>query len=178
MKKLTILFAMVIFSWAPTTNAKVLEIFFQPQTGGMFGLYSQNSLPWGDESRELNSEQDYFMTHQGPNAGFSTGLEFLFLDLVLDVNQFYRSDRKSTFFSVMAGFDADFNTSESSVWTLYILGGVGLATVDNAWAEKENPQVAHEDLYSQILMVEWEQDMNINLLKISVSRLTEVLADT
>jgi hypothetical protein len=152
-RKSGLLIILVIMSFAVTAQAKVLELYFQPQTGGMWGLTSQAKLPWGDETHVLNTEEDYFKTHQGGNVGFSTGLEFLFVDVVLDVNQFYKNDRQSTFFTLMAGFDADFDLSENSVWTIYLMGGFGMGTIDNAWLEKEDPQVAHEDLYSQVALV-------------------------
>ncbi|MGM0596134.1 MAG: hypothetical protein ACQES9_03770 [Myxococcota bacterium] len=152
MKRLIYIFVLATsLFYSSISTAKVLEIFFQPQTGGMFGLYSQAKLPWEDTERELNTEEDYFMTHQGGNAGFSAGLEFMFIDLVLDVNQFYRSNRKSTFFALLAGLDADFKMSRNSVWTMYLLGGVALATIDDEWADEVH--IAHEDLYSQIALL-------------------------
>jgi len=134
-------------------RAKALEVFVQPQTGGLFGIATFDTLPWGDANRQLNTEEDYFLTHKGPNVGASMGIEFMFIDVVLDVNQFYRSDHRSTLFNFMVGLDADFPISPTSVWTIYLFGGFGIGTIDNAWIEKEQIQVAKDDLYAQIFFL-------------------------
>jgi hypothetical protein len=77
----------------------------------------------------------------------------MFIDLLIDVNQFYRSERKSTFFSLLVGIDADFKLSKNSVWTMYLLGGGALATIDDEWAKQEEVQISHSDLYSQIVLL-------------------------
>ncbi|MBU1240127.1 hypothetical protein KKF84_11285 [Myxococcota bacterium] len=138
---------------ATPAHGKALELFVQPQTGGMFGLSTFESLPWKDSSHKLNTEEDYFMTHRGPTAGISAGLEFLFVDVVLGVNQFYQSTNRSTLFTVQVGLDADFDISPTSVWTIYLFGGFGIGTIDNGWLEKEEIQVAKNDLYAQIFFL-------------------------
>ena len=153
MKKFSLLTFLAILLTSAPAGAKMFELFVQPQTGGMFGLLSFEKLPWGDDERLLNQEEDYFMTHRGPNAGISMGLEFAFIDVVLDVNQFYRSERQSTLFNVMVGLDADFATSSDTVWTVFLFGGFGMGTIDNAWLEKEKPQIEKNDLFAQIFFL-------------------------
>ncbi|MBN2725169.1 MAG: hypothetical protein JXR95_13980 [Deltaproteobacteria bacterium] len=153
MKKLfTLILFSLVFIVPSMSEAKILELFVQPQTGYLGGLFSQSKLPWGDTERTLNTEEDYYKTHAGPFAGVSVGLEFMLIDAVLEVNQQLQSERKSTYFAFKLGLDADFELGESSVGTIYLMAGAALATIDDAWAEEA--QVSHDDLYSQILFLD------------------------
>lgn len=134
------------------SHGKVLELYFQPQTGYMGSLYNQKKLPWSDTEYLLNTDADYFKVNAGPFAGFTAGLEFMLIDVAIEVNQFVTSEKRSTYFALKVGLDADFELGESSVGTIYLMAGVGLGTIDDAWYDKA--QVAHEDLYAQILFVD------------------------
>ncbi len=148
----SVLAALATFSLP--VSAKILELYLQPQVGGMGGIYSQKKLPWGDSDRALNTEEDYFILHRGGFYGLALGAEFLFLEGQLEVNQsFKQGGVSSTYVSFTVGLDADFEIDKEQVWTLFLLGGVALGTVNDDWLEKEEPQIAHEDLDAQIALV-------------------------
>lgn len=135
-------------------QSKILELYLQPQAGGMSGIYSQTKLPWGDTERALNDKEDYFVLHRGGFYGVSMGGEFMFLRGQLDVNQsFKQGGVSSTFIALTVGLDADFDVAKDQVWTLFLMTGVALGTVNNSWLQKEEPQIAHEDLDAQIALV-------------------------
>lgn len=135
-------------------QAKILELYVQPQVGGMGGIYSQKKLPWGDTERALNDKEDYFVLHRGGFYGVSMGGEFMFLRGQLDFNQsFKQGGVSSTFIALTVGLDADFEVDKDQLWTLFVMGGVALGTVNDSWLQKEEPQIAHEDLDAQIALV-------------------------
>jgi hypothetical protein len=155
MKSLFKFSLILIFLTIPlSANAKVLELFLQPQVGGVIGLYNQNKFPWGDEERDLaGAEEDYFVVHQGGTYGFSAGLEFLFIDMVFEMNQTIKPGGiSSTYVAWMLGFDADFQLSEVSEFTMYLFAGVALGTANDDWLKEEKPQINHDDLYAQIIL--------------------------
>jgi len=155
MKKSIILSTLLaLFTFSLPASAKILELYLQPQVGGMGGVYSQKKLPWGDSDRALNTEEDYFILHRGGFYGVALGAEFMFLKGQLEVNQsFKQGGVSSTYVSFMVGLDADFEIDKEQVWTLFLLGGVALGTVNDSWLDKEQPQIAHEDLDAQIALV-------------------------
>ncbi|MBU1068136.1 hypothetical protein KJ975_01075 [Myxococcota bacterium] len=145
---------LALFTFSLPASAKILELYLQPQVGAMGGIYSQKKLPWGDTDRALNTEEDYFMLHRGGFYGVAIGAEFMFLEGQLEVNQsFKQGGVSSTYVSFTVGLDADFEVDKEQSWTLFILGGVALGTVNDDWLEKEEPQIAHEDLDAQIALV-------------------------
>jgi len=154
MKKTLFFSILAVFATVSApVQAKILELYLQPQVGGMGGVYSQKKLPWGDEDRALNTEEDYFILHRGGFYGLALGAEFMFLEGQLEVNQsFKQGGVSSTYVSFTVGLDADFEIDKEQVWTLFLLGGVALGTVNDDWLQKEQPQIAHEDLDAQIAL--------------------------
>ncbi len=154
MKRIILSFFLLSLFVSAPAHAKILELYLQPQVGGMGGIYSQKKLPWGDTERALNDEEDYFVLHRGGFYGVSMGGEFMFLRGQLDVNQsFKQGGVSSTFIAFMLGLDGDFQVDNDQVWTVFLMGGVALGTVNDDWLKKEEPQIAHEDLDAQIALV-------------------------
>ncbi len=155
MKKFLLpIFLLSIFAFSTPAEAKVLELYLQPHVGGMSGIYSQKRFFWGDEDRALNTEEDYFMLNKGGFYGISLGAEFMFLEAQLELNQsIVPGGVSSTYLAFMVGLDADFDIDKEQVWTIFLMGGVALGTINDDWLKKEQPQIAHQDLDAQIALL-------------------------